>query len=77
MSELINGKEAKMAWAEGEDVQISFNQTDWADIASNDRLLQFEQPCGFYRIKPRTISLNGIVCQSEDEALKLVKEFFR
>lgn len=54
---LISSADAKLAWAKGEDVQISFNKKDWKDIVSNDRLLQFEQPCGFYRIKPRTIKL--------------------
>lgn len=55
---LISSSDAKLAWAKGEDVQISFNKKEWKDIISNDRLLQFEQPCGFYRIKPRTITLN-------------------
>lgn len=54
---LISGADAKLAWAKGENVQISFNKKEWKDIVSNDRLLQFEQPCGFYRIKPRTIKL--------------------
>ncbi|MCJ0829840.1 hypothetical protein MN869_15450 [Acinetobacter sp. NIPH1876] len=54
---LISGANAKLAWANGENVQISFDKKEWKDIVNNDRLLQFDQPCGFYRVKPRTIKL--------------------
>ena len=76
MSELISGKEAKLAWAEGVTVQVATGANSFRTLVSSDDLGIFDRG-NYFRIKPRNISINGIVCQSEDEALKLVKEFFR
>ena len=63
MSELISGKEAKLAWANGEQLQISntivgedFYDMDDSNTALNIFDLDFYQ----FRIKPRTITINGI-----------------
>ena len=60
MSELISGKDAKLAWANGEKVQRKCSYTfDWKDITSRDNLDIFDLGVK-YRRKPRTIKLNGI-----------------
>ena len=59
MTNLISGKEAKLAWANGEDLQWrdgDFRQ--WNDVIDELRLGIFND-CEF-RIKPRTITINGI-----------------
>lgn len=64
MSELISGKEALIALANGEEVEIRFNSTDgWNKIDQKDAY-SFEiflNPIRTeFRLKPRTISINGI-----------------
>ena len=60
MSELISGKDAKLAWANGEKVQRKCSYTfDWKDITSRDNLDIFDLGVK-YRRKPRTIKLNRI-----------------
>ena len=76
MSELISGKEALIALANGKEVQI-WNGNIWWDVEGDYQINVFLKTERKFRLKPRTITINGIVCQSEDEALKLVKEFFR
>lgn len=59
MSELISGKEAKLAWAEGVDVQVATGPDKFRTLVSSDNLGIFD--CGnYFRLKPRTISINGI-----------------
>ena len=60
MSELISGKEALIALANGSDVQVQcvgdtawHNSTQW----TVGELLRWQ---GLFRLKPRTIKLNGI-----------------
>lgn len=67
MSELISGKEAKLAWANGEDVEFrilsSLNHKEWKNIydASNGFSIQeFDAEEIDFRLKPRTITINGI-----------------
>lgn len=67
MTNLISGKEALIALANGEEVQCRNNITgsDWA----NAKCLQVESffnptPMWSFRLKPRTITINGIECQS-------------
>ena len=77
MSNLISGKEAKMAWGSGEMVEYYKKDRDeWFEIRGNTYVTVFDVMDRF-RIKPRTITINGIECQSEAEAFKLVKEFFK
>ena len=59
MSELISGKEAKLAWAEGVDVQVATGPDKFRTLVSSDNLGIFD--CGnYFRLKPRTITINGI-----------------
>ena len=59
MSELISGKEALIALANGEDVEyykhkwMDVNRLSVRDLTSSDNMYKF-------RLKPRTITLNGI-----------------
>ena len=63
MSELISGKEAKLAWANGKKLQIAntivgedFYDMDDSKTTLNIFDLDFYQ----FRLKPRTITLNNI-----------------
>ena len=59
MSELISGKEAKLAWAEGVTVQVATGADRFRTLVSSDDLGIFDRG-NYFRLKPRTISLNGI-----------------
>ena len=86
MSELISGKEALIALANGEEVQLRNLKDNWYKEWTDYNSFKFKTWIGFFiegefsgyefRIKPRTITINGITCHSEDEAVKLIKEFF-
>ena len=63
MSELINGKDAKLAWANGKKLQIAntivgeyFYDMDDSNTALNIFDLDFYK----FRLKPHTISISGI-----------------
>ena len=59
MSKLISGKEAKLAWAEGVDVQVATGPDKFRTLVSSDNLGIFD--CGnYFRLKPRTIKINEI-----------------
>ena len=63
MSELISGKEAKLAWANGKKLQIAnmIVGEDFYDIDdSNTTLNIFDLDFYKFRLKPRTITLNNI-----------------
>lgn len=63
MSELISGKEAKLAWANGKKLQIAnmIVGEDFYDMDdSNTTLNIFDLDFYKFRLKPRTISINGI-----------------
>lgn len=63
MSELISGKEAKLVWANGEQLQISNTIVgeDFYDMDdSNTTLNIFDLDFYQFRLKPRTITINGI-----------------
>ena len=86
MSELISGKEALIALANGEEVQLRNLKDNWYKEWTDYNSFKFKTWVGFFiegessgyefRIKPRTIAINGITCHSEGEAVKLIKEFF-
>lgn len=61
MSELISGKEALIALANGEEVQARHTQTGirWSS-AKTLNLFSFESSVFEFRLKPRTITINGI-----------------
>ena len=56
---LISGKEALIALANGEDVQASVNGFDWKDAVEYG-LVYFLNGDAYFRLKPRTILINGI-----------------
>lgn len=64
MGDLISSKEAKLAWANGVDVQISHNgatlEKEWHDLYGTLMLSAFDSDMYEFRLKPRTITLNGI-----------------
>ena len=63
MSELISGKEAKLAWANGEKLQIAnmIVGEDFYDMDdSNTTLNIFDLDFYKFRLKPHTITLNNI-----------------
>ena len=61
MSELISGKEAKLAWANGEQLQVvRITQKIWEDLNDKHPLAVFTSDKHIFRLKPRTITINGI-----------------
>lgn len=64
MSELISGREAKLAWASGEDIELCYKQhkeeNTWFLLLSTDPLSTFDRDDFLFRLKPRTITLNNI-----------------
>lgn len=64
MSELISGKEAKLAWANGEDIELCYKQhkeeNTWFLLLSTDPLSTFDRDDFLFRLKPRTITINNI-----------------
>lgn len=59
MSELISRKEAKLAWAEGATVQVAIGPDRFRTLVSSDDLGIFDRG-NYFRLKPRTITINGI-----------------
>ena len=67
MSELISGKEALIALANGQEVQVAING-EWVDISIDQKLSIKLFTTGkddfgdavFFRLKPSTITLNGV-----------------
>ena len=59
MSELISDKEAKLAWAEGVAVQVAIGPDRFRTLVSSDDLGIFDRG-NYFRLKPRTITINGI-----------------
>ena len=63
MSELISGKEAKLAWANGKKLQIANTIVgeDFYDMDDSKTTLNiFDLDFYKFRLKPRTITLNNI-----------------
>ena len=64
MSELISGKEALIALANGEEVEIKFNNTDgWHKVNKRDAYsfeIFLDERGTKFRLKPHTIAINGI-----------------
>ena len=63
MSELISGKEAKLAWANGKKLQIANTIVgeDFYDIDDSNTMLNiFDLDFYKFRLKPRTVTINDI-----------------
>lgn len=56
MSELISGKDALIALANGEELQAK-DAHDWKDVTYSMPLSLFDMPSVVFRIKPKTIRL--------------------
>ena len=59
MSELISGKEAKLAWANGGEVQYN-PMGEWEKLGGSTPLSIFEREDVEFRLKPKTILINGM-----------------
>lgn len=59
MTELISGKEALIALANGKEVQI-WNGNIWLDVEGDYQINVFLKTERKFRLKPSTITLNGI-----------------
>lgn len=61
MSELISGKEALIALASGENVECRAYEKNWINANNKHHTLSLFFDVSFqFRLKPRTITLNGI-----------------
>ena len=63
MSELISRGEAKLAWANGKKLQIAnmIVGEDFYDIDDSNTMLNiFDLDFYKFRLKPRTITINGV-----------------
>ena len=61
MSELISGKDALIALANGEEVQCRAYEKNWINANNKHHTLSLFFDCSFqFRLKPRTITINGI-----------------
>ena len=59
MSNLISGKEAKLAWANNKEIEyMPLNK--WNLLGGSTPLSIFDRDDVKFRIKPRTITINGI-----------------
>lgn len=61
MSGLLNNNEAKLAWANGEQLQVAhLTQKEWETLTDNYMLSVFDDNNYVFRLTPRTITINGI-----------------
>lgn len=61
MSELISGKEAKLAWVNGENLELAHATIqEWECLTDNYMLSVFDNGSYIFRLKPKTITINGI-----------------
>ena len=61
MSELISGEKAKLAWVNGENLELAHATIqEWERLTDNYMLSVFDNGSYIFRLKPRTILINGI-----------------
>ena len=61
MTKLLSGEEAKLAWANGEQLQVvHMTKKEWETLTDNYMLSVFDDDSYAFRLKPRTITINGI-----------------
>ena len=61
MSKLISGKEAAIAWLDGLEIQVRHLEKKWDDFSPYYYGLEvFKSESHSFRLKPRTITINGI-----------------
>ena len=61
---LISGDEAKKAWANGETVEFHYADTIWSELPSCAQLSIFDDEEIKFRVKPKTLLINGIEAPS-------------
>lgn len=77
MSELISGKEAKLAWANGEELQEKYHDVEkWSTLTASSKfcISNFENPLFKFRIKPQKIKINGVEWRTKDEIKQVAEE---
>ena len=58
---MISSKEAAAAWIDDIPVEIRYKGTIWMDLSLNERSFNIFKNSNYeFRLKPRTITLNGI-----------------
>ena len=61
MSGLISSNAAKLAWANGEQLQVvHVAMKEWDDLDDTYSLAVFDSDKYIFRLKPRTVLINGI-----------------
>lgn len=61
MSGLLNNNEAKLAWANGEQLQVAhLTQKEWETLTDNYMLSVFDDNNYVFRLTPSTITINDI-----------------
>lgn len=61
MTKLLSGEEAKLAWANGEQLQVvHMTKKEWETLTDNYMLSVFDDNSYVFRLTPRTITINGI-----------------
>lgn len=60
MSELISGKEALIALANGDAVDYRVKNGTWVLVNGDWKIREFDQGHYEFRLKPRTVNLNGV-----------------
>lgn len=60
MNELISGKEALIALANGEAVDYRVKNGTWVLVNDDWKIREFDQSHYEFRLKPRTITINGV-----------------
>ena len=61
MTKLLSGEEAKLAWANGEQLQVAhMTKKEWETLTDNYMLSAFDDDSYVFRLKQRTITINGI-----------------
>lgn len=73
MSNLISGKEAKLAWANNKEIEyMPLNK--WNLLGGSTPLSIFDRDDVKFRIKPRTITINSVHHQRKMNNLKTMRD---
>ena len=64
MTKLLSGEEAKLAWANGEQLQVvHMTKKEWETLTDNHMLSVFDDDSYEFRLKPRTIMFDIAQCK--------------
>lgn len=76
MSELISGKEALIALANGRGVDYRTKNGTWVLVNCDWKVREFNQGHYEFRLKPRTITINGIEYTDKQGAYEAFMEIY-